>query len=48
MLRGLVKRIYFPVKYFSSRGFVSAQLFPTMWQAIRVLETVGFQVAALL
>ena len=47
MLRGLVKRICFPVEYFSSRGFVSAQLFPTMWQAIRVLETVGFQVAAL-
>ena len=47
MLRGLVKRLCFPVEYFSSRGFDSAQLFPTIWQAIRVLETVGFQVAAL-
>ena len=47
MVRGLVKRLCFPVGYFSSRGFDSAQLFPTAWQAIRVLETVGFQVAAM-
>ena len=39
MVRGLVKRLCFPVRYFSSRGFDSAQLFPTVWQAIRVLET---------
>ena len=47
MVRGLVKRLCFPVVYFSSRGFNSAQLFPTVWQAIRILETVGFQVAAM-
>ena len=32
MVRGLVKRLCFPVVYFSSRGFNSAQLFPTVWQ----------------
>ena len=42
MVRGLVKRLCFPVGYFNSRGFDSAQLFPTVWQAIRVLKTVGF------
>ena len=47
MVRGLVKRLCFAAGYFSSRGFDSAQLFPTAWQAIRVLETVGFQVAAM-
>ena len=46
MVSGLVKRLCFPVGYFSSQGFDSAQLFPIVWQAIRVLETVGFQVAA--
>ena len=42
MLTDLVKRLCFPVGYFSSRGFDSAQLFPTVWQAIRALETVFF------
>ena len=36
VVRGLVKSLYFSVGYFSSRGFDSAQLFPTVWQAIRV------------
>ena len=30
MVRGLVKRLCFPVAYFSLRGFDSAQLFPTV------------------
>ena len=42
MVTSLVKRLCFPVGYFNSRGFDSAQLFPTVWQAIRVLKTVGF------
>ena len=47
MVRGLVKRLCFPVGYFGSQGFDSAQLFLTVWQAIRVLKTVGLHVVAM-
>ena len=47
MARGLIKRMCFPVGYFSSQGFDSAQLFPVVWEAIRILQTAGFNVAAM-
>ena len=46
MARGLLKRLSYPVDYFSSRGFTSDQLFPVTRRAIRVLEAIGLEVVA--
>ena len=47
IVRSLVKRLCFSVGYFSSQSFDSVQLFLIVWQAIHILETVRFQVAAM-
>lgn len=46
IVRGLVKRLCFSVGDFSLQSFDSVQLFLIVWQAIHILETVRFQVAA--
>ena len=46
MARGLVKRFNYPVGYFASCGFDSDQLYPIVWEAVRVLEMTGFYVRA--
>ena len=43
MARGLFKHINYPLGYFSSCGFDSAQLFPVLWHATGILEMTGFK-----
>ena len=45
--RRLFKYINYPLGYFSSCGFDSAQLFPVLWQATGILEMAGFKVDAM-
>ena len=47
MARGLFKHINYPLGYFSSCGFDSAQLFPVLWHATGILEMAGFKVDAM-
>ena len=46
MARGLIKHFNYPIGYFASCGFDSDQLFPIVWEAVRVLEMTGFIVRA--
>ena len=46
MARGLFKHFNFPIGYFASVGFNSDQLFPCVWEAVRVLECMGIKVRA--
>ena len=47
MARGLFKHINYPLGYFSSCGFDSAQLFPVLWHATGILKMAGFKVDAM-
>ena len=47
MARGLFKHINYPLGYFSSCGFDSAQLFPVLWHATGILEMTGFKFDAM-
>ena len=47
MARGLFKHINYPLGYFSSCGFDSAQLFPVLWHATGILEMTVFKVDAM-
>ena len=44
MARGLFKHYNYPIGYYSSLGFDSDQLYPIVWEAVRVLEMCGFMV----
>ena len=46
MARGMSKRFNFPIGYFASVGFNSDQLFPCVWEAVRVMEMIGLKVRA--
>ena len=43
MVRGIFKHINFLIAYFLSNGFDSYQLYPCVWEAARILESVGFK-----
>ena len=47
MVHGIFKHISFPIAYFPSNGFDSYQLYPCVWEAVRILESVGFKVRGL-
>ena len=47
MVLGIFKHINFPIAYFFSNGFDSYQLYPCVWEAVRVLESVRFKVRGL-
>jgi len=47
MARSLLGHYSYPIAYFSSCGFSSDQLFPVIWQSVRVLESIGFRVSAM-
>ena len=47
MIRGIFKHINFPIAYFPSNGFDSYQLYPCVWEAVRIVESVGFKVRGL-
>ena len=47
MVRGIFKHINFPTAYFPSNGFGSYQLYPCVWEAVRILKSVGFKVRGL-
>ena len=40
MARGIFSHFNFPIAYFCSKGFNSDQLFPCVWEAIGVLESI--------
>ena len=42
MVRGLVGKLCYPFGYFAGLGFTSAQLFPIVWKATEILESLGF------
>lgn len=46
MARGMFKRFNYPIAYFASRGYDSDQLYPIVWESVRVLESLGLQVRA--
>ena len=46
MARGIFSHFNFPIGYFCSKGFNSDQLFPCVWEAIGVLESIGLKVRA--
>ena len=47
MVRGIFKHINVPMAYFPSNGFDSYQLYPCVWEAVRILESAGFKVRGL-
>ena len=47
IVRGIFKDINFSIAYFPSNGFDSYQLYPCVWQAVRILESAGFKVRGL-
>ena len=46
MARGLFKHLNYPIAYYYCRGFNSDQLFPVIWESVRVMEMTGFHVRA--
>lgn len=46
MARGIFSHFIFPISYFCSKGFNSDQLFPCVWEAIGILESIGLNVRA--
>ena len=46
MVRGLFTHFNYPIGYFPSKGFDSDQLFPCVWEAVRILEVNNFKVRA--
>ena len=44
MVRGLFSKLSFAFGYFAGLGFTSAKLFPLVWKATEILESVGFYV----
>ena len=47
MVRGIFKHINFPILHFPSNSFDSDHLDPCVWEAVRILEFVGFKVREL-
>ncbi|XP_047145625.1 uncharacterized protein LOC124818645 [Hydra vulgaris] len=46
MVGGLLKRFAYPLAYFCTAGLLSDQLFPIIWKAVRISETIGLEVVA--
>ena len=46
MARGLHKRFHYPIGYFASAGFDSDQLFPCVWEAVRIMHAMNLKVRA--
>ena len=46
MARSIFSHFNFPVAYFCSKGFNNDQLFPCVWEAVGVLESIGLNVRA--
>ena len=44
MVRGIFSNLEFTVGYHASTGFTGDELFPAIWVATRVLESIGFKV----
>ena len=43
MIRGIFSNLECTVGYHTSAGFTGDQLFPVVWEATRVLESIGFK-----
>ena len=46
MVRGIMSDLIYPFGYYASLGFTSAQLYPCVWDATDVIESLGFYVRA--
>ena len=47
MVRGIFKHINFPIAYFPTNGFGKLPVISCVWEAVRILESVGFEVREL-
>lgn len=46
MVRGILSKLIYPFGYFASMGFTAAQIYPCIWEATKILESIGFYVRA--
>ena len=46
MVRGILSKLCYAFGHFASEGFTSDQLYPCVWEAIRILESIGLKVRA--
>ena len=46
MVRGICSPLCYAFGYYAGLGFTADQLFPIVWEATRVLESIGFKVRA--
>ena len=44
MVRGLCTSLAYPFAYYAANGFTSGLLFPCVWEAVNVIETIGLKV----
>ena len=44
MVKGLASSLAYPIAYYPSQGFTSDQLFPPVWECVRVLESIDLNV----
>ena len=44
MVRSILSKLCYPIGYHASTGLTRDQLFPLVWEATRILETIGFKV----
>ena len=47
MVRGLFSKYEYMIAYFPGQGFTSDQLYPLLWECIKAIELIGFQVRCL-
>ena len=45
MVRGLCTSLAYPFAYYAADGFTSDQLFPCVWEADKMIETIGLKVS---
>ena len=45
MVRGLCTSLAYPFAYHAANGFTSDQLFSCVWEAVKVIETIGLKVS---
>ena len=46
MVRGILSKLCYPFGHLASDGFTSDQLYTCVWEAIRILESIGLNVRA--
>jgi len=46
MIRGFFKHFHLPIAYFATKSATSEQLYSILWEAVRVVESIGLDVHA--